>query len=125
MNKKILIIEDDSDVVEIVKLILEPEHFIVEAVLDPLKAIETAKNFCPDAILLDLTMPKIDGWQIFKTLREDKQFDTVPIAILTAKSQDFDELVGKFVMRADAYIKKPFGKQKLLDQIHGLFKEKK
>ena len=125
MNKKILVIEDDMDIADLVKLVLETEAFTVETVLDPLKAYDKAKEYKPDAILLDLSMPKIDGWEIFKMLRKDEEFDDVPIAILTAKSQEFDAMVGLHVMRADAYIIKPFGKQELIDKTNELFKEKK
>jgi two-component system response regulator VicR len=125
MNKKILVIEDDMDIADLVKLVLETEAFTVETVLDPLKAYDKAKEYKPDAILLDLSMPKIDGWAIFKMLRKDEEFDDVPIAILTAKSQEFDAMVGLHVMRADAYITKPFGKQELIDKTNELFKEKK
>ncbi|MBD3391431.1 MAG: response regulator, partial [Chitinivibrionales bacterium] len=75
----------------------------------------------PDGILLDLTMPKVDGWEIFKMLRSDPEVKNVPVAILTAKSEPFDEMVGLHVMNADGYITKPFGKQELLDKTHELF----
>lgn len=124
MKRKILVIEDDMDIAELVKLVLETtESYTVETILDPLRAIDTAKTYKPDAVLLDLSMPKIDGWQIFKLLREDRQFDSVPIAILTAKSEQFDTMVGLHVMNADAYITKPFGKQELIDKTNELFKK--
>ena len=123
MKKKILVIEDDRDIADLVKLVLETEEFEVESILDPEVAYETAKHFRPDAILLDLSMPKIDGWEIFKMLREDEDFTGVTIAILTAKSEPFDEMVGLHVMNADGYITKPFGKQELLDKTHELFKK--
>jgi len=125
MNKKILVIEDDMDIAELVKLVLETQAYTVDSVLDPLAAVEKARAYQPDAILLDLSMPKIDGWEIFKQLRKDKAFDTVPIAILTAKSEEFDTMVGLHVMNADGYITKPFGKQELIDKIHELFKKGK
>lgn len=121
MSKKILVVEDDRDVAELVKLVLETDSFVVETVLDPELAFDKAKAWKPDAILLDLTMPKIDGWQVFKMLRQDKDFDSVPIAILTAKSEEFDTMVGLHVMNADAYITKPFGKQELIDKTNELF----
>jgi len=125
MKRKILVIEDDKDVAELVKLVLETDTFIVESVLDPEKAIEKAIQWKPDAILLDLTMPKIDGWQIFKLLRQNETFNSVPIGILTAKSEEFDTMVGLHVMNADGYITKPFGKQELIDKTHELFKKKR
>ena len=70
-------------------------------------------------------MPKLNGWEIFKQLRKDKEFDDVPIAILTAKSEEIDTMVGLHVMNADGYITKPFGKQELIDKINELFKKEK
>ena len=125
MKRKILVIEDDMDIAELVKLVLETESYTVESVLDPLEAIDKAKSYKPDAILLDLLMPKLNGWEIFKQLRKDKEFDNVPIAILTAKSEEIDTMVGLHVMNADGYITKPFGKQELIDKINELFKKEK
>jgi two-component system response regulator VicR len=124
MKKKILVVEDDKDIADLVKLVLETEDFVVDTVLDPEFAMEKARAWRPDAILLDLTMPKIDGWEVFKLLRKDKDLRTVPVAILTAKSEQFDEMVGLHVMNADAYITKPFGKQELINKTHELFSKK-
>jgi two-component system, OmpR family, response regulator VicR len=121
MKRRILVIEDDRDIADLVKLVLETDEFIVESVLDPEKAFATAKQFRPDGILLDLSMPKIDGWAIFKMLRADADFANVPVAILTAKAEPFDEMVGLHVMKADGYITIPFGKQELLNKTHDLF----
>ncbi len=123
MKKKILVIEDDRDIADLVKLVLETEDFEVDTVLDPSLALDRALEYKPDAILLDLTMPKMDGWQVFKMLRKRDEFKQVPIAILTAKSERFDEMVGLHVMNADAYITKPFGKQELIDKTHELLKK--
>lgn len=124
MSKKILVIEDDSDIADLVKLVLETDQFEVRTVLDSLLAYEEAKAYRPDAILLDLSMPGMDGWAVFRLLRSDDSFENVPIAILTAKSQQFDQMVGLHIMNADAYITKPFGKQELIDKTYELFKRK-
>ncbi|NLW31965.1 MAG: response regulator transcription factor [Fibrobacter sp.] len=125
MEKKILVIEDDKDIADLVKLVLETtEDFKVETVLDPLMAYDKVKEYQPDAILLDLSMPKMDGWAVFKLIRSDNAFANTPIAILTAKSQQFDQMVGLHIMNADAYITKPFGKQELIDKTYELFKTK-
>jgi two-component system, OmpR family, response regulator VicR len=123
--KKILIVEDEEDIANLVKLVLETEDFEVKTILDSSMAMDMVAEYKPDAILLDLAMPKLNGWDIFKMLRSDPDYMKIPIAILTAKSQAFDEMVGLHVMKADAYITKPFGKQELIDKTHGLFTEKK
>ncbi|MDR0331698.1 MAG: response regulator [Chitinispirillales bacterium] len=124
MKKKILVVEDDSDIADLVKLVLETDMFEVRAVLDPEAVIDTVREFRPDAILLDICMPKLDGWSVFKKIRGDGEFGHVPIAILSGKSQQIDQMVGLHIMNADAYIAKPFGKQELIDKTYELFKRK-
>ena len=125
MVKKILVIEDDRDIADLVKLVLETTHqFEVSTVLDPEKAYDTAVAYRPDAILLDLSMPKMDGWAVFDLIRKDSSFENIPIAILTARSQDFDEMIILHVKRADAFITKPFGKQELINKTYELFKKR-
>jgi two-component system, OmpR family, response regulator VicR len=123
-RKKILVIEDENDIADLVKLVLETENFEVATELNPESAYKKAQLFRPDAILLDLLMPRMDGWTIFKMLRQDHSFDSVPIAILTAKSQQVDQMVGLHIMNADAYITKPFGKQELINKTYELFKKR-
>jgi len=125
MKKKILLIDDDTDSAAVVKLILETDMFEVNTVFDPETAYEAAKEYRPDAILLDLCMPKLDGWAVFRILRDDSSFDNVPIAIISGKGESFDHMVGLHVMKADAYISKTFGKQELIDKIHELLNRKK
>ncbi|MCX7727456.1 MAG: response regulator [Chitinispirillaceae bacterium] len=125
MVKKILVIEDDRDIADLVKLVLETTNlYEVFTVLDPLKAYETAVEYRPDAILLDLSMPKMDGWTIFDLIKKDERLSNIPIAILTARSQDIDEIIILHVKKADAYIAKPFGKQELIEKTNGLFKKR-
>ncbi len=122
MVKKILVVEDERDIADLVKLVLETTNqYEVSTVLEPEKAYETAVAYRPDAIFLDLAMPKMDGWAVFDLLRKDPSFADIPIAILTARSQDFDEMIIMHVKKADAYITKPFGKQELIDKTNELF----
>ena len=124
MSKRILVVDDDQDIADLVKLVLETRQYEVRTILDAQEVYAAAKEFKPDAILLDLLMPKLDGWQIFKIIRADAEFAHTPIAILTAKSAGFDEMVGLHVMKANAYITKPFGKRELLDRVDELFTKK-
>jgi len=126
MVKKILVIEDDRDIADLVKFVLEATNsFEVATILDSEKAYDTAVEYRPDAILLDLSMPKMDGWAVFDLIRKDASFAHVPIAILTARSQDFDEMITLYIKKADAFISKPFGKQELIDKTNELFTKRK
>jgi two-component system response regulator VicR len=124
-KKKILVIEDDKDIADLVKLVLETDAFEVESILDSERAYEKVREYRPDAVLLDLCMPKLDGWAVFRQIRADESFKKIPIAILSGKSQQLDQMVGLHIMNADAYIAKPFGKQELINKTHELFKRKK
>lgn len=124
MKRRILVVEDDRDIADLVKLVLETKDYEVKTVLEPQNAYDAVVSFQPEAVLLDLLMPKMDGWEVFKQIRKDPQFAQLPIAILTAKSAGFDEMVGLHVMKADAYITKPFGKQELLDKTDELFRKR-
>jgi len=125
MRRKILVVEDDQDIADLVKLVLETGDYEVKTILDPEQAYDEAKSYRPDAVLVDLLMPRMDGWEVFKMIRHDPAFRDTPVAILTAKSQEFDAMVGLHVMKADAYITKPFGKQELLDKTNELFTKRR
>jgi two-component system response regulator VicR len=125
VKKKILLIEDDVDSAALAKLVLETDMFEVKTIFDPEAACDEARAYRPDAILLDLCMPKLDGWAVFRLIREDKSFDNIPVAILTGKGESFDHMVGLHIMNADAYITKPFGKQELIDKTYELLERKK
>lgn len=125
MVKKILVVEDVRDIADLVKLVLETTgEYEVRTVLEPEKAYDTAVEYRPDAIFLDLSMPKMDGWAVFDLIRRDVSFKDIPIAILTARSQDVDEMIILYIKKADAYISKPFGKQELIDKTNELFKKR-
>jgi len=121
MRRKVMVIEDEADIAALVRLVLETRDYEVKAVLDSTRAYDEAVAYRPDAILVDLKMPVVDGWTVFKRIRSDESFADVPIAILTAKAEGFDTMVGLHVMKADAYITKPFGKQELIDKVDSLF----
>ena len=125
MVKKILVVEDEREIAELVKFLLETTgRYEVKMELESEKAHDSAVTYRPDAILLDLSMPKMDGWAVFDQIRRDGAFSDIPIAILTARSQDFDEMIIMHVKKADSYITKPFGKQELIDKTDELFKKR-
>lgn len=121
-KRKILVIEDEVDIAEIITMVLETAEYTVKTVLNPLDSFGVADEFKPDAILLDLTMPEMSGWEVYKKFKANDEFKDTPIAIVTAKSDEFDAIVGLHVMHADGYITKPFGKQYLIDSVNKLFR---
>lgn len=104
MNSKVLLIEDENRLRDIVKDYFERENFTVIEAEDGEKGIEKFKETEVDLIILDLMLPKINGWEVCKAIREKSD---VPIIMLTARSEEEDQLLG-FELGADEYVTKPF-----------------
>lgn len=117
---KILCIDDEKDIAELVKLVLELGKHSVTVCTEPELAVPTALDVQPDLILLDVVMPNVDGFDIFREIREQPALAKIPIAFLTSNNKSVDLMVGLHVMKAEDYITKPFGKQELLDRVNSL-----
>jgi two-component system response regulator VicR len=119
MNEKIMIVDDEADTVEILKLIVESEGYKTIIAYDGVEALEKMSEK-PDVVLLDIMMPGMDGWEVLKKIKEKYN---IPVAMLTAKSQNIDKMIGLHLMNADDYITKPFGKKQILERIDKLLKK--
>jgi len=119
--EKILVIDDDLGVVELVKLILKPRGMLIYHAADGQEGLKQAYELQPDLIILDIMMPERDGFDVCASLRE---FSDVPIVMLTAKSQSSDVAHG-FAVGADDYVKKPFSNEELVSRIESLLRRKK
>ncbi len=117
---KIMAVDDDHDIGELIKLVLELGNHSVTVVSEPENAVSTALSLMPDLILLDVVMPNVDGFDIFREIREQPTLAKIPIAFLTSNNKSVDLMVGLHVMKAQDYITKPFGKQDLLDRVNRL-----
>lgn len=123
MNKrKILLVDDEPQLVEMVKLRLEANDYGVIVAYDGQEAFEKARKDKPDLIMLDLMLPKMDGYKVCGLLKADTRYNKIPIIMFTARAQDSDIKMGKEA-GADAYIIKPFEHQVLLDKIKELLRE--
>ena len=119
MGRKILITEDSPTILEILKSVLVEEGYEVIAAADGQQALNLAKTEKPDLIILDLMLPKIDGYKVCRMLKFDEKYKNIPIIMLTARTKESDEKLGKEV-GADAYIKKPFEPEMMIDEIKKL-----
>ena len=117
-GKKILIVDDEPDTLELVKLVLESAGFITQLAASGKDALRQFPDAKPDLVLLDIMMPDLDGWDVFRKMKE--MDPDIRIAILTAKAQNIDKLLGLYVLKADDYITKPFGKNELIDKVRKL-----
>lgn len=117
MPPKILIVDDDREMVELIQLFLANAGYETLTALSGEEALELAFSQGPDLILLDIMMPKIDGWEVFRRIRNDPHTREIPVAFITARTQNIDKMIGLSVMKADGYITKPFSKRELLDEV--------
>ncbi len=117
-NKKALVIEDDKNIAELLRLYLEKDGFEVSIASDGGQGLRLAGEIEPDVILLDIMLPVMDGWQVCKEIRRNSQ---VPIIMLTAKGETFDKVSG-LEMGADDYVTKPFEVKELIARIHAVMR---
>ena len=120
-QKKILIIDDEPDILELLVLRLEANGYEVTSATDGQKGLDKARNENPDLIILDLMLPSIDGYKVCRMLKFDERFKKIPIVLFTARTQEADMKLGQEV-GADAYITKPFEPNILLSKVAELLK---
>ena len=118
MRKRALIVEDDINIAELLKIYLQKDGFETENAYDGRKAVELAAKFSPDIILLDIMLPVMDGWQVCREVRKTSQ---VPIIMLTAKGESMDKVSG-LEMGADDYVTKPFDPKELIARVHAVMR---
>jgi len=119
ISKRILVVDDEEDIVALVRIRLEAEGYEVLVASDGQQALDTARKEMPNLIILDLMLPKIDGYKVCRMLKFDERYKKIPIILFTARSQSSDKDLGMEV-GADAYLTKPFDSKVLLDSIKRL-----
>ena len=116
-KKKILIVDDEPDIVETLKFLMESEGFESIIALDGEEALRKAKEENPDIMILDVMLPKINGYKVCRLLKFDSKYKHIPILMVTARSQEEDKVIGEET-GADEYITKPFDINFLVEKIH-------
>src|SRR5256714_14348313 len=119
--KRILIIEDDRDIVELVRYNLANEGFQVSSANDGAAGLSTLKKSPPDLLVLDLMLPKLSGLDICREVRKDESLNRLPILMLTARGDEADRVVG-LEMGADDYVTKPFSPRELIARVKALLR---
>ena len=118
MSKKIVIVEDDHNISELLQLYLKNEGYETVIANDGGEGIDQFRRFRPDLVLLDLMLPVMDGWGVLRTIRQDSK---VPVIMLTAKGEDMDKIM-RMEYGADDYIKKPFSIMELITRVKALLR---
>lgn len=118
-KKKILLVDDEKDLVEMVTLRLKAYGYEVISAYDGQEALDKARREKPDLIILDILLPKLDGYKVSRMLKFDEKYKNIPIIMLTSRAREEDVKLG-YETGADDYITKPFEPQVLLDKIKKL-----
>jgi DNA-binding response OmpR family regulator len=117
-NEKVLIVDDDLNICELLRLYLEKEGFETVSVNDGMLALDSFRSENPDIVLLDIMLPNLDGWQV---CREIRKFSDKPIIMLTAKGETFDKVLG-LELGADDYVTKPFEPKEIIARIKAVLR---
>jgi DNA-binding response OmpR family regulator len=116
MAKKILVVDDEADFLKLLRLNLEAEDYVVITALDGEEALNKLKNERPDAVVLDIMLPKLNGEEVCRCIRSDPSLSATPVIMLTGKDTDTDRIVSR-VIGADIYITKPSDFEELIGAI--------
>ncbi|MDI6752632.1 MAG: response regulator [bacterium] len=116
MAKKILLVDDEKDLAETGRIVLQEEGYSVELAYDGLSAVEKVYEERPDLVVLDISLPEMDGYQVCRVLKNDPQYSDIPIIMLTARAQRSDEFRGKET-GANEYMTKPYSPEMLIESV--------
>lgn len=122
--KKVVCIEDELEMIELVKLILGRNKFAVTGAVGGHEGLNKISEIQPDLVLLDLMMPEMDGWEVYQKMKASEEMRDIPVIVVTAKAQSIDRVLGLHIARVDDYITKPFGPQELLDSVERVINSK-
>jgi DNA-binding response OmpR family regulator len=123
--KRILCIEDETEMIELMRLILGRKGYSVSGAAGGQEGLEKVRQEMPDLVLLDLMMPDMGGWEVYQQMKADEKMKEIPVIIVTAKAQSIDKVLGLYIAKVDDYIAKPFNPSELIDSVEHVFKKSK
>ncbi len=116
-KKKVVCIEDEPEMIDLVKLILGRKGFELTGAMGGREGLDAMRRIKPDLVLLDLMMPDMDGWEVYQQMKADEELKNIPVIVVTAKAQSIDKVLGLHIAKVDDYVTKPFGPQELLQSV--------
>lgn len=122
--KRILCIEDEPEMIDLIKLILGRRGYEVLGATGGIEGARLVRELLPDLVLLDLMMPDMDGWEVYQQMKADQTTRNIPVIVVTAKAQNIDKVLGLHIAKVDDYIAKPFGPQELMDSVERIIGQK-
>ncbi len=124
-NRHILCIEDETEMIDLIRIILGRKGFDVEGASGGEEGLKKVHERKPDLVLLDLMMPDIDGWEVYQQMKADETTRDIPVIVVTAKAQNIDKVLGLQIAKVDDYISKPFSPEDLLQSVEKVLERKK
>jgi DNA-binding response OmpR family regulator len=116
-SNTVVCIEDEAGVIELIRLILERRGLQVVGAESGQAGLDAIRELHPVLVLLDLMLPGMDGWEVYRRMKADEAMKNLPVIIVTAKAEGIDEVLAKHIAKVDDYIKKPFSLQELLQSV--------
>ena len=120
-GKTILCIEDEPQMIDLIRLILETEGYVVLGARGGQEGLDLMRTEKPDMILLDLMMPEMDGGDVFHHMKEEVELRDIPVIVVTAKAAPIDKVLWINVAKVDDYVTKPFGPRELVESVEKVF----
>ncbi len=122
-EKKIVYVEDEQEMIDLVKLILSRKGYNVIGAAGGREGLDIIRREIPDLVLLDLMMPDIEGWDVYQQIRADEATKHIPVIVVTAKAQNIDKVLGLHIAKVNDYISKPFSPQDLVASVERVLAE--
>jgi len=116
-SKRLAYIEDEPEMIDLVRLILGRRGFTVLGANGGREGLDLIRKELPDLVLLDLMMPDMDGWDVYHQIKSEELTRDIPVIVITAKAQNIDKILGLHIAKVEDYISKPFSPQELLDRV--------
>ncbi|MBE3119043.1 MAG: response regulator [Candidatus Atribacteria bacterium] len=123
-TKMILCIEDEQEMIDLIRLILSPRGFEIRGANGGKEGLEIIRKYHPDLVLLDLMMPEMDGWEVYQQMKAGEATKNIPVIVVTAKAQSIDKVLGLHIAKVDDFIVKPFSPQELLTSVDKVLERK-
>ncbi|MBL8161590.1 MAG: response regulator [Anaerolineae bacterium] len=114
---RVVCIEDEPEMIDLVRLILSREGFEVIGAPGGMEGLHAVEDLQPQLVLLDLMMPDIDGWEVYQRMKANPNTSNIPVIVLTARAQSIDKVLGLHIAKVDDYITKPFGPAELMKSV--------
>jgi two-component system, OmpR family, response regulator VicR len=124
-NLRILCIEDEPEMIDLIRLILTRRGYEVIGANGGKQGLEEIRREKPDLVLLDLMMPDMDGWEVYQQIKADEATRAIPVIVVTAKAQSIDKVLGLHIAKVDDYLAKPFSPQDLMSSVDGVLSRQK